>query len=65
MKEASVNAPSDVEGVPTGRGLTQFRREQEKKRQEEEKEHQELINKSQQRSQQEKDEAIKFLFDRD
>jgi uncharacterized protein len=69
MNEASVEAPLDVEGAPTGRGLTRFRSEQEKKQQEQEqkqeRELQEMVNKAQQQSREGKVKSMKFLFERD
>lgn len=70
MQEASIKAPPDVEGAPTGRGLNKFKSEYEKKQKEQEKKDREFFNKSQQQSREEnlkaiKDNAIKFLFDRD
>jgi uncharacterized protein len=58
MNEASLKTLVDVEGAPTGLGLTNFRREQEKKLQD-------MANKLQQQSIEEKDKSRKFLFECD
>jgi RNA polymerase sigma factor (sigma-70 family) len=70
MQEASVQAPSDVEGAPTGRGLTEIRNKRRETMQKQEQKRQEKEKKLQQPSKEEnikaiQDIAIQFLFDRD
>jgi RNA polymerase sigma factor (sigma-70 family) len=70
MQEVSVQVPSDIEGAPTGRGLTEFRNKQQNKKQEQEQKQQEIVKKLEQLSKEEniktiQDTAIRFLFDRD
>jgi bifunctional DNase/RNase len=70
MQEASVQVPSNVEGAPTGRGLTELINKRRNKKQEQEQKRQEKETKLQQSSKEEniktiEDIAIRFLFDRD
>ncbi|MGL5834088.1 MAG: bifunctional nuclease domain-containing protein [Waterburya sp.] len=70
MAEASIPVPPDVEGAPTGRGLTELRNKRRKKKQKQEQKQQEKKKKLQQQSIKEnaqaiKDIAIQFLFNRD
>jgi bifunctional DNase/RNase len=70
MEEASIQVPPDVEGAPTGRGLTEFSNKLQKKQQEQKQKREEKKRKLQQPSREEnaqaiKDIAIQFLFNRD
>ena len=74
MEEVSIKVPSDVEGLPSDRGLakfiTNFKTEREKKQQEEEEGMQEIKEKLEKSSREEifqvrNNRLIEFLFDRD
>ena len=64
MNEAAIKTPPDVKGLPTGRGLIDFKNEYDQKRQKKED-----VGQSKQSKEKNwqaiKEEAIKFLFNRD
>ena len=65
MEEASFETPSDVKGMPTGKGLSNFKNEYENKQQKNKENVRQPEQSREEKWQAIKEEAIKFLFNRD